>query len=53
MGWWMTDNGTIGDEAADLCDRFMQEVEEMYLHETGRPPSQGEIADLIERLQGT
>lgn len=44
----MTDNGTIGDGPADLCDRFMREVEEIYLHETGRPPSQGEIADLLE-----
>ena len=48
MGWWITDNGTIGDGPADLCDRFLEDIETLYLRETGRLPSQGEIADLVE-----
>lgn len=48
MGWWKTDNGTIGDGPADLCDEFMDKVEALYLCETGRQPTQGEIADLLE-----
>lgn len=52
MGWWRTDNGTIGDGPADLCDRFLEDIEMLYLREMGRPPSQGEIADLVELCSG-
>lgn len=52
MGWWRTGNGTIGDAPADLCDRFLEEVEALYLHEVGRQPTQGELADIIEFCSG-
>lgn len=52
MGWWKTDNGVIGDSPADLCDRFLGDIEAMYRDEMGRPPTQGEIADTIEFCTG-
>lgn len=52
MGWWKTDNGTIGDSPADLCDRFLEDIEALYQREMSRPPTQGEIADTIEFCTG-
>lgn len=52
MGWWKTSGGVIGDEPADLCDRFLQDIEALYEREMGRLPSQGEIADTIEFCTG-
>ncbi len=52
MGWWKTDNGVIGDSPADLGDKFLEDIEALYRRETGRPPTQGEIADTIEFCTG-
>ncbi len=48
MGWWKTRNGTIGDPVADVVDRMFREVEDVYLKEVGRLPTQGEIGDVVE-----
>lgn len=48
MGWWKSQNGTIGDWPADIMAKALEEIEDAYLQATGRQPSQGELADLIE-----
>lgn len=48
MGWWNSEHGTIGDTAADALTEALCKIEDEYLEFAGRPPSQGELADLIE-----
>lgn len=52
MGWWSTGDGMIGDGPADLADKFLEDIEALYLREAGRLPTQGEIADTIEFSTG-
>jgi len=48
MGWWRSQNGVIGDRPADIMDGAMKAIEQSYLREAGRLPTQGEIADLVQ-----
>lgn len=48
MGWWKSQNGVIGDQPADVMDHALKAIELTYQREAGRPPTQGEIADLIQ-----
>jgi hypothetical protein len=48
MGWWRSENGSIGDWPADIMDKALKDIEDVYLHQCGRLPTQGEIANLIE-----
>lgn len=48
MGWWKSEHGIIGDVAADFTDEFLKKVQNAYTEFAKRPPTQGEIADLIE-----
>jgi hypothetical protein len=48
MGWWRSQRGVIGDEPADLFEKFLHDVVEIYNRRAARPPTQGELADLIE-----
>lgn len=52
MGWWRSQNGVIGDSPADVMDNAMAAIERAYLRGAGRPPTQGEIADLIQFCSG-
>lgn len=48
MDWWKCEHGSIGDGPADVMDRALREIENEYLEHAGRPPSQGELGNLIE-----
>lgn len=48
MGWWRSQNGVIGDRPADIMDHALKAIEQAYLREAGRLPTQGEVADLIQ-----
>ena len=48
MSWWRSEHGTIGDSVAGVLDGALERIEDIYLREAGRQPSQGELADLIE-----
>lgn len=48
MGWWNSEHGMIGDLAADFANEFYRHVQQSYQEMTGRLPTQGEVADLIE-----
>jgi len=48
MGWWKCENGIIGDWPADILDGALRKIEESYLAQCGRLPTQGELANLIE-----
>lgn len=48
MGWWRSENGLIGDWPADIMVKALKDIEVVYLHQCGRLPTQGEIANLIE-----
>ena len=48
MGWWKTPNGMIGDGPADIMDKAWHEIEKEYRRDASRPPTQREIADLVE-----
>jgi hypothetical protein len=52
MGWWMTENGTIGDRPADILDDALDDIEAAYLEEGDRLPTQGELAELIDFCTG-
>jgi hypothetical protein len=48
MGWWKSQNGVIGDQPADIMGGAMKAIEQTYMREAGRLPTQGELADLIQ-----
>ncbi len=48
MGWWKTEHGVVGDWPADILDAAIKRIEQVYLQESGRLPTQGELANLIE-----
>lgn len=48
MGWWRSEHGAIGDWPADIISKAFFLIENVYMQECGRLPTQGEIADLIE-----
>ena len=48
MGWWRCENGIIGDVPADILDNAIEAIENVYMGELGRQPTQGELANLIE-----
>jgi hypothetical protein len=48
MGWWKSQNGVIGDRPADILDAALNAIEHIYVQESGRRPTQGELADLIQ-----
>ena len=48
MGWWASEHGIIGDEPADILDATLDQIEAAYERSCQRPPTQGELADLIE-----
>lgn len=48
MGWWKSERGIIGDVPADIMDEALEGIVEAYQSRAGRPPTQGELADLIE-----
>jgi len=48
MGWWKSQHGVIGDSPADIMGNAMQAIEQAYLREANRLPTQGEIADLLQ-----
>lgn len=52
MGWWRSEHGSIGDSVADIMDAALRRVYDCYLAEAGRPPLQGEMADLVEFCTG-
>jgi hypothetical protein len=48
MGWWRCEHGIIGDWPADVMGDALAKIEDIYLRETGRLPTQGEMANLVE-----
>lgn len=48
MGWWRCEHGTIGDGPADILENALKKIELQYRDAAGRPPTQGELANLIE-----
>lgn len=48
MGYWRSLRGTIGDGPADLLGVALTKIAQIYLHDTGRRITQGELADLVE-----
>lgn len=48
MGWWKSEHGAIGDWPSDIMAKAFNLLEDVYMRECGRLPTQGEIADLIE-----
>lgn len=48
MGWWKSQNGVIGDRPADILHAALNAIEHIYVQESGRRPTQGELADLIQ-----
>src|SRR5688500_13900978 len=48
MGWWSCKGGVIGDGPADLLGDALDEIVGEYQEEHGRPPTLGELAQLIE-----
>jgi hypothetical protein len=48
MGWWRSENGILGDTVADILGKALNAIEDTYLREAGRLPTQGEIANLVE-----
>lgn len=48
MGWWKSEHGVLGDWPADVMDAALKKIENVYLQECGRLPTQGELADLVE-----
>lgn len=52
MGWWKSLNGMLGDGPADIMDKALKDICRDYQQATGRNPTQGEIADLLEFCTG-
>ena len=48
MGWWQTQQGIIGDAPADVLEKALQDIAQLYQQDMKRPPTQGEIADLFQ-----
>ncbi|GEM_PF-3639694 len=48
MGWWQSAHGMIGDVPADILDYATEKIVKAYEESSGRPPTQGEMADLID-----
>ena len=48
MGWWRCEHGIIGDGPADVLDDAFKRIEKLYISGCHRPPTQGELANLIE-----
>ena len=43
MGWWQTPDGVWGDETADVIDEALTKIEDAFMREWGRIPTQQEI----------
>lgn len=48
MGWWKSERGMLGDGPADVMGNAIVKIENEYLEQAGRLPTQGELADLVE-----
>jgi len=46
--WWRTRHGSISDGAVGVLDDALARIVDIYQAGPGRPPTQGELADLIE-----